>query len=427
MTRTNNRTVITPWPVAGWLLLHLTIATGGLLWAAVSWEEIQSVKALPKPLRDPLVIRPLHDVPEIISDDELQYVLWKLRPRLRGPNPSINHVDHALRFWGVPAKFDDPNCYSGVEMRELLLDHRKFSTAWTQPGTRPLFLKYEKGIKPRLQQGDASTSHVDHTLGTLAEVGTPLDYPIVTSDGETDVRALLDQSLYEFSVNQLEYEWSILAYALYLPNAKHWVTQEGQKMSYDRMADRLLRQKLTQGVCFGNHRLFTLSMLLRVDERSRILSDEMRGKVVAHLQMVTATLIKTQDAEGYWDRDWDGSATTDSSGIRNPVSRRILATGHALEWWAMAPDEVLPPLDVRVAATRWLIDNVVNMSDREVELSYPFLSHAGRALSLWRGKFPYEVFPDRLCPSDVVRPTTLTDSTSDASTSATERNETEQK
>ncbi|MEX1229137.1 MAG: hypothetical protein WEB58_02780 [Planctomycetaceae bacterium] len=411
MTTSYNRTLITPWPVVGWLLLHLTIATGGLLWAAVRWQDIKSVKALPKPQRDPLVIRPVHDVPEIVSDEELRYVLWKLRPRLRAPNPKVNHVDHALRFWGVPAQFDDPHCYSGVEMRELLLDHRKFSTAWTRPGTRPLFVESKKGVKPRLQQGDATTSHVDHTLGTLAEVGTPLDYPIITADGETRVRALLDQSLYEFSVNQLEYEWSILAYALYLPNTTHWVTQEGQKMSFDRMAERLLRQKLTQGVCFGNHRLFTLAMLVRVDERSRILSDEMRGKIIAHLKMVTATLMKTQHADGFWERDWDGSVPTESPGIRNPVSRKILATGHALEWWAMAPDEVLPPLEVRVRAARWIIDTVATMSDREIELNYTFLSHAGRALALWRGKFPYEVFPEGLCPAIVDAPASLTKET----------------
>lgn len=408
MTNSETRSILTPWPVVGWLLLHLSIATGGLLWAAVRWHDIQSIKEPPKPLRDPLVIRPMHDVPEIVGDDELRYVLWKLRPRLRAPQPKVNHVDHALRFWGVPAQFDDPHCYSGIEMRELLLDHRKFSTTWTQPGTRPLFEEYEKGIKPRMQKGDATASHVDHTLGTLAEVGTPLDYPIITADGETTVRALLDQSIYEFSVNQLEYEWSVLAYALYLPQARQWVTQEGQKMNFDRMAERLMRQQLTQGVCFGNHRLFTLTMLLRVDEQSSILSPEMRSRALGHLRMVTDRLIETQDDEGWWDRDWDGHVPTDSPGIRNAVSRKILATGHALEWWAMAPEELLPPIDVRTRAARWIIETVTSMSDREIDLNYTFLSHAGRALALWRGKFPHEVFENGVCPAVVAPPTTLT-------------------
>ncbi|MFN0199704.1 MAG: hypothetical protein ACKVT0_23360 [Planctomycetaceae bacterium] len=397
-TSTERRSLTTRY-IIGWLVLQLCIAAGGLVWAKTRWNEIQTLKALPTPQMEPQQFRPLYDVPELISDEDLRFVLWKLRPRLREPNPKINYVDHALRFWGVPSQFEDPACYSGVEMRELLLDHRKFRAAWADEGTRPLFVAREKGVKPRVQQGDATTSHVDHTLGTLSEVGTPLDYPIITSQGETTVRALLNQSLYEFTMNQPEYEWSILAYALYLPPTKSWVTQEGQKMNFDRLSARLLREKLTRGVCFGNHRLFTLAMLLRVDERQDILSDETRQSIVEHLKMVTGKLIATQNAEGFWDESWDGSPQSSSSQTLSPIARKILATGHALEWWAMAPADVLPPLEVRMRAATWLVHTIAEMSDREITLNYTFLTHAGRALALWRSKFPHEVFPDALCPA----------------------------
>ena len=57
-------------------------------------------------------------------------MLDKLKPRLRMSRPKINQIDHALRFWGVEAAFTEEDCLSGVEMRELLLDHRRFSEAW---------------------------------------------------------------------------------------------------------------------------------------------------------------------------------------------------------------------------------------------------------------------------------------------------------
>src|SRR5690606_25666492 len=162
-----------------------------------------------------------------------------------------------LRFWGVEATFDDPACLSGVEMRELLLDHRQYGAAWGSE-QKPFLIPTAAGIRVRMQEGDATASHVDHTLACLAEVGTPLDFPVLTPAGETRLRALFDQSLRDFRLNQLEYEWSTLAYALYLPPTRRWFSSEGQEITFDRLARRLMRQRLSLGVCRGHHRLHTL-------------------------------------------------------------------------------------------------------------------------------------------------------------------------
>ena len=73
-------------------------------------------------------------------------------------------------------------------------------------------------------------------------------------------------------------------------------------------------------------------------------------------------------------------------------SRKILATGHALEWWAFAPESVHPPRETMVKAGQWLVKTVDEMSDRDIASSYTFLSHAGRSLALWRGKFPAQAY-----------------------------------
>ena len=379
--------------VVVWLVCHLVVIGGGLTWAALRHQQLADLKLPPTTQLTPPIIEPRYNVPQIVSDEQLQSTLHKLRPRLRHHNPQVNHLDHALRFWGLEAKFNDPQCYSGAELRDVLLDYRLFSRAW-EKGTKPLMVKTEYGLRPRLQSGLATASHTDHTLACLAEVGTPLDYPILTGPGpggERTVQDLYQHASRSFSLNQVEYEWSTLVFALYAPTNRPWFTTEGQQITFDDLAQRIMRQKLTQGVCAGNHRLHTLTMLLRLHERQPLLSDAVHATVIEHLKGVTQKLVANQDKEGFWDLNWDGSPRNESE--TQPVrTRRILATGHALEWWAFAPESAHPPREVLVNAGQWLVKTIDGMSDAEIASSFTFLSHAGRSLALWRGKFPAQAY-----------------------------------
>lgn len=355
-------------------------------------QEGRTRRSLPPMREHPLSVEPLYDRPDLISDETLHAVLHKLRPRLRRPKPKINHVDHALRFWGAEARFRDPECLSGEEMRDILLDHAHFAEAWGKE-EKPLLECNEHCVGIRTQEGQATASHVDHTLAGLAEVGTPLSFPIQTDQGPATVRSLLVASLRTFDVNQVEYEWSALAYALYLESLAPFRDVNGQEVSFDRIAERIMRQRLKQGVCYGNHRLHALVVLLRVDGQNPILGSACREKIVRHLQDVTRTLIESQAPEGYWNQHWASGVAplpeddTEDSKI-DPIARKILATGHTLEWWALAPADLLPPDDVVERAIDWLAHVVIDMEDEAVQKNYTFLSHVGRAVALWRGHFP---------------------------------------
>ena len=209
----------------------------------------------------------------------------------------------ANRISGVEAKFRDPECFSGAEMRDILLRHGKFAQVWGKE-TQPLLSGDTKGLLIRTMQGLATSGHVDHTLGCLAEVGTPLDCPVETPHGDSTVRAILEASLRRFSLNQGEYEWSALAYALYFESAAPWVSAERQEISFDRLAERIMREGLPRGVCFGQHRLHALVMFLRIDEDQRILSPKCRAKVIRHLREIVSLLQASQDPQGYWNGTW---------------------------------------------------------------------------------------------------------------------------
>lgn len=348
----------------------------------------------PRLLNQPAFVGPKYDIPEIVSNEQLQQTLAKLRPRFKHAQPKINHVDHALRCWGAEVEFADGQFLSGAEMRRLLTDHEAFKQAWGEK-TRPLLQPKGRGVAVRTQQGDATASHVDHTLATLAECGTPLDHAIRLAGRSATLRDVLRQALASFEINQIEYEWTVLALALYVRDGQPWFTGEGDRLDFDRLVHRVIRQRYGQGVCYGNHRLYSLTILLRLDDEKKLLTAPVRQEVVAHLAEATKRLAAHQHADGYWDRNWYDlkvEAKDEDLSLGGPLARRILATGHALEWWAMVPEslqsELHPPREVIVKAGQWLVTEIGQMDQKAVDANFTFLSHAGRALALWRGTVP---------------------------------------
>ena len=364
-----------------------------------AWRVSARPKApqLPPLQSKPLTIEPLYDNPAVITDEQLQRVLARLRPQLAGNQTKIGGVDHALRFWTARAAFNDAKFASGEKLRRILTDQRAFAVLYGQD-TLPLLSPEPKGVRVRTQEGPATSTHVDHTMACLAEIGTPLDFLVTVPAGagtrDVPFRAIVQQSLRDFSLNQVEYEWSALTYALYMPPARAWTTKEGQRVSFDILARRMMREKLPRGVCFGNHRLYTLAAFLQVDDSQHILSPELRQEILAFLTAQTAKLVQNQSAEGYWGSDWaraEGEPEIETDKTGDIVSDRILATGHTLEWWAIAPQSVQPPRETLARAGQWLVKAIDESTDEQIQARYTYLSHAGRALALWRKTDPAAV------------------------------------
>ncbi|PQO42155.1 hypothetical protein [Blastopirellula marina] len=370
--------------------LAQVLLLGGIVVAAVLALPLRP-QELPSLQNEPRCVTLQYDWPQAVTDGQLTTVMLKLRPRLRHEHPKINHVDHALRCWGAPAMFDDPSCLSGADMVAILTDQHAYEMVWD---AAPLLVMGEFGPGFRTQEGAATASHVDHTLGTLAEIGMPLDYPLVMPDGTScSIEEVLIAAMRDFRLNQKECEWTTVAAASYATGPTAWISQDGERVSFDLLAHRLMRQDWVEGVCYGNHRLYSLAMLLQFDEQVGLFQHpETRSEVMQHLTTATARLVKSQAESGYWDENWeDASRPAQEAEIGGPQSRRILATGHTLEWWAIAPAEVLPPREVIVRAAQWLVTQVEQMEPKTVTENYTFLSHVGRALCMWRGKFPHEI------------------------------------
>jgi len=356
-------------------LVHILFLSGVCAWAAYRGNVLASQRALPPLLEVPLSIEPLYDYDTVVTGEQLVRVLRRVRPELHGDETKINHIDHALRFWGVDAKFADKKYVSGEGIRQILTNYGRFTEIYGA-GAEPLMFAHGDGIRVRVKSNLQSSTHVDHTMASLAEVGTPLGFPIITPTRQATFREVIEQARDDFSLNQQEYEWSALTFALYAPTTESWFTSEGQRISFDQLAVRIMREELPSGVCFANHRLYTLTVFLRVDDQQQILSPEIRAEVMGYLQQATALLVQHQHSSGFWTEAWPYSTPKTllpSEVIGDRLSDRILATGHALEWWATAPESLHPPRHVLASAGQWLVHTIEELTDEQIRANYTYL------------------------------------------------------
>lgn len=338
----------------------------------------------------PHAIAPLYDDPELVSDEQLAAVLQQIVPHFPAKKMKPNHVEHALRTWHVDAEFQDPDALSGVKMRDFLIDHGRFLASW-EPTTPPLLEERPAdGVAIRWGRDEGQSVHHDHLLACLTEAGVPLSQPVFTPNRrDLTFREVLRQALRDFRYDERETEWSVMAFGLWLPPTKTWRLADGREMSFDMLAQRLLRGHKQIGTCGGTHRLYSMMVLLRLDEEFDILSDAMQTQIFQHLESVRDILKVAQFDDGHWPYNWpDAVEAVKKPDLTIPLYRHVIATGHHLEWLAIAPESLHPPREqIRKAAT-WVIQKTVAMNEDEILDNYTFYSHVGNALALWRKTTP---------------------------------------
>ncbi len=386
-------------PIAGLLVLQLVlISTVAWSYARLSPEDrgriAQAVRNAPVapvadiPRRRPLTVEPLYDDPRVVGDEELAAVLKLVRPRFDRHRLKPNYVEHALRTWGKDASFADPHVMSGPEMVAFLTDHATYARSWDGE-VEPLLIERPGGVAIRWGRSRGASVHHDHWLACLSEAGVSIDTPLRTASGRRyTFRDALVQALRDMRLDEREVEWSAMAFGLWIPPHRRWINDEGRLLSFDLLAQRLIRGHSRFGVCSGTHRVYSLALLLRLDEQFHILSPGVRDAVWQHLAYVRDLIRQSQFPDGHWPSNWaEGKRAVDAP-IDDPEYRQVIATGHHLEWLAIAPRELHPPHEQIVRAARWVIHNTTSKTEQQIQRTYTFYSHVGNALALWRRTHP---------------------------------------
>lgn len=340
------------------------------------------------PREQALVIAPLYDDAEVVSDDELAAVLWKVQPRFSKSQLKPNYVEHALRTWWIKAQFADPEVMSGEAMKDYLVDHGKYLASWGDK-VEPLLQDYNDGVSIRWGKSEGASVHHDHWLACLTEAGIGIDEPVFTPThrGRT-IRDVVQRAMRDFRVDEIETEWTSLALGLWLAPQKSWVNRDGREVSFDLLAQRLMRGERSLGVCSGTHRVYSLMALIRLDDEFQILSADARAEVWKYLEGVRDAITASQFPDGHWPSNWPQGAAALTNPNKDEDYKQVIATGHHLEWLAIAPRELHPPRDQILKAADWLIRTTREQSTSEILQRYTFFSHVGNALALWRNTHP---------------------------------------
>ncbi len=374
--------------VASWLLLPGTQQQEVI--AHISHRPYRLDVALQS--EKPTVVESFYDDADVVSDEELAAVLKKILPRFSRDHLRPNLVEHALRTWGCQVEFTNPDIISGPQMQEFLTDMSKFVDSWGK-NANPLMIESGDGIHVRYAEDRSGSVHHDHTLAALTEAGLSLDDPVFTTAREMHVRNIITEALRDFRLDERETEWSAMSFGLWLAPQKTttWHNGEGRRLTFDMLAERLMRNRKRDGVCLGTHRVYSLMLLVRLNDQieGQLISQETREQIMAYLASVRDLIIASQRPDGSWDSHWtDGAEAAEKSDPDEPMSKRVIATGHHLEWLSIAPVELHPPREQVQKAADWLIANVAATPQDEIDSSYTFYSHVGKALAMWRHTSP---------------------------------------
>ena len=348
------------------------------------------------PRNMPTVIAPRINDPRVVTDAQLAAVLDRVLPP--ADPVSTNNFVHALRLWGPNADFGDAKIPSGRQLRDYFLSDRAFRR-WAGEQAPPLFFRGRDGIEvrsydDRVTDRETSSFHTDDLVATLAETGVPAGAPLVLRDGQARVGDLLTTALLRAHPEQLEYEWTAIAYARYVFPHPGWRNKYGEKINVDQLVDQILKNPPGIGPCNGLHRLEALVVLNRADDEYRALQPKTKLKVLTALKRTSDVLVRAQTAEGYWTRQWPRGAAASQPGKDNPATLhdKLLVTGHHLEWLALAPEEVQPPRETVIRAAQWLARTLVEMDQKDLLEAYGPYTHAARALCLWRSTEPIDAW-----------------------------------
>jgi hypothetical protein len=285
---------------------------------------------------------------------------------------------------------------SGEKMKDFLVDHGRYLASWGEE-VKPLLVERPTGVTIRWGREKGGSVHHDHWLACLTEAGVNLNEAVFTpTRRDMTMNDVVQEALRDFRLDERETEWSAMAFGLWIPPAKSWQTASGRTLTFDDLARRLLRGHKRFGVCSGTHRLYSMMVLLRLDDEFEILSKQVRGDVYHHLENVRDLLKIAQFENGVWPANWMDGANA----VENPAMleeyKNVIATGHHLEWLAIAPKDLHPPREMILKAADWIIENTTSKTEEEIASKFTFYSHVGSALALWRKTRPADYWREWL-------------------------------
>ncbi len=345
--------------------------------------------AVTTPLANPLALRAL--VPqvqprELVGTDAFAEIISKLRPQV---DENLSGFFHAVHLFGDDIRVP---IFGGTPCKLLELLQAPVSNLEVAP---EVLVRTRYGLRfhevfPWALTADHSRSeaHPGQGLSILAMRGVPLATPVRNSTSDQfRVHDVLQDLTANFTLEG-EIYWDAIALTLYIPPARLWSDKFGEEFTFDDLSAELMARSPEESPCGGTHALIALTILLRADLESPVLSRAIRSRLREYLQRVVRTLEQGMLPDGGWTLDWDHpqSATPESTLAQDEIYV-LTATGHHLEWLILLPTDLQPTDDVlnRSAERCLRILRLHVDDDNWVRDHYCPATHAARSIGLLAG------------------------------------------
>lgn len=331
------------------------LSLGVILYSQISYNSLHSLRV--KESANERFGEFVHSLEEQI--DKLQSRLEKLDRR------NLSDQLHYIRMNFA----DRANCRREVAS---LLSHQLFRVRFP----KSKFPVYTNGVgevvvAPKQSVDGIGERHVDHYLCSLAEYGIERSEKIFCTNGtQVSIGQLLNSSKRMVSRDQ-ELEWTTAAFLLLMPDPQEiWTNRFDEACSINYLLDVLLSKRNEECACGGAHRLYTLSLALKIDMQNQFLGSSRRAAIRNVISMASGSLEQSQTVVGGWTSNW----YTGDSAIR-PFEEMIVQTGHHLEWISICPAELKPKAETVIVACRFFLESVDELSEMELQKYYCGISH----------------------------------------------------
>jgi hypothetical protein len=218
--------------------------------------------------------------------------------------------------------------------------------------------------------------HYGQLLAILAQVRTPLDYPLTVGDKSFTLADLLETEKYTCD-DGMELTFKLIAFSHYCDSDVTWKNFKGDTWSIPRIIrSELAAPILSNAACGGTHRLTGYAYAVRNRKRQGKPIDGQWLRAAKYLEDYHRYTLALQNDDGSFSTEWFRRREA-----RPDLDRRIQTTGHILEWLVYSvPAEQLDHPQV-VKAVNYLTNLLWSEQSRNWEIGP--LGHAIHALVLY--------------------------------------------
>lgn len=299
-------------------------------------------------------------------------LLWSRIASISPMTPTDS--DHFLRFFGGAA--DSPWGSHRVNLLSNLLNEDEA----TQKFDTQLHVINRFGFAfahTDLGQHNSGEPHRDAFLATFGEVGLPASTSVYLHDNRRSLKDCISSSMANLSPIQ-DVEFGATALARYLEPWSVIQNKHHQIITLDELCLPLCSRPFGEGFCHGLHTEYSVASLINIHGRSPFLQTHTVDMLLTRATRFSTILQESQQPRGLWGKGWFQPNSSDFE----DRTINLVVTSHILEAQAQLPRDCRLEMDRLLFAAESLVDTMLLMSDRELEMDRIPCTHCAVALRL---------------------------------------------